>query len=215
MKKTLTHLLLTAALAYGTAASAMAQSAYFSYQGKKLANGATVTIEAEDDGWGGMACETNPAANAMNGLLFVNATAQAISGKANLTITKNTLKPYQIQWCMGGTCQLVKANTFDKEYAVPAKGSIPVQYDAILDEDDLRYGEMESTISTKVGGETVTVNIVFTYTDPANVAALGSQKPVALEYFTLDGRSCHQKQPHGVALARFSDGKVRKVIKKD
>ena len=205
---------MTAALAFAMVTNALAQSAYFTYEGKRLADGATVTIEAEDDGWGGYACETNPASKVAGGLMLVNATNNKLSGKATLTITKDNLKPYQIQWCMGGTCQIVNSTPFNKDYSVTARSSIPVQYDAVLDEDNLQYGEMEATIVAKAGTETFTVKVVFTYTDPAHVSAT-TQKPVVLEYFTLDGRSCKLQQPKGVSLARFSDGKVRKVIRKN
>ena len=214
MNRTLTQLCLTTALAFTMAISALAQSAYFTYNGKRLADGATVTIEAEDDGWGGYACETNPSGNLTGGLFLVNATGKALSGKATLTITKDNLKPYMITWCMGGTCVNVQTTPYNKDYSLPAQGQIPVQYDAVLDEDNLQYGTMEATIVAKAGTETFTVKVIFTYTDPANVSA-ATQKPVVLEYFTLDGRSCKLQQPKGVSLARFSDGKVRKVTKKN
>lgn len=215
MKRTFTQRCLTAAIAFALATVSFAQSAYFSYNGTRLADGATVTIEAEDDGWGGFACETNPASNLTGGLLLVNPSGSKLSGTATLTVTKDNLNPYMITWCMGGTCVNIKSTPYNKEYSVPAKGSIPVQYDAVLDEDNLKYGEMEATIVAKAGTETFTVKVIFTYTDPAlaHVSA-ANQKPVVLEYFTLDGRSCKLQQPKGVSLARFSDGKVRKVTKK-
>ena len=40
-----------------------AQSFEFQYQGKSLTDGATVTIVAEEDAWGVLSCETNPASN--------------------------------------------------------------------------------------------------------------------------------------------------------
>ena len=205
---------MTVALAFGLATAAHAQSAYYTFDGKRLADGATITIEAEEDAWGGYSCETNPATDITKGVKFVNATAKALSGKATLTITKDELKPYPIQWCMGGSCQIVNSTPFNKDFTVPANGAIPLQYDAVLDEEDLHYGQMESTIVAKVGSESFTVHIVFTLTDPAHVGAADSQKPVVLEYFTLDGRSCKLQQPRGVSLARFSDGKVRKVTRK-
>ncbi|MBQ7495006.1 MAG: hypothetical protein IJT75_04480 [Bacteroidaceae bacterium] len=213
MKRTFTQRCLAIAITALMATASFAQSAYFTYNGTRLADGATVTIEAEEDGWGGYACETNPSGNLTGGLMLVNATGSKLSGTATLTITKDNLKPYQILWCMGGTCVNVKSTPYNKDYAVPAKGSIPVQYDAVLDEDNLQYGEMDATIVAKVGAETFTVKVVFTYTDPARVSA-AAQQPVVLEYFTLDGKSCKLQQPKGVSLARFSDGKVRKVIKK-
>ena len=215
MNRIFTQRCLTAALTFMLAVSAMAQSAYFTYDGKRLDDGATVTIEAEDDGWGGFACETNPAGNLTGGLVLVDATGKQLSGKATLTITKDNLKPYQILWCMGGTCVNVQGTPYNKDYSVPAKGQIPVQYDAVLDEDNLQYGTMEATIVAKAGTETFTVKVIFTYTDPAHVSAADTQKPVVLEYFTRDGRSCKLQQPKGVSLARFSDGKVRKVTNKN
>lgn len=216
MNRTFTQRCLAAALTFSMAVSAWAQSAYFTYEGKRLADGATVTIEAEDDGWGGFACETNPSGNLAGGLMLVNTTGKALSGKATLTITKDNLKPYQILWCMGGTCVNVQNTPYNKDYSVPSKGQIPVQYDAVLDDENLQYGTMEATIVAKAGTETFTVKVVFTYTDPeaSHVSSTDTQKPVVLEYFTLDGRSCKLQQPKGVSLARFSDGKVRKVTKK-
>ena len=211
MKRTITHIICAAVLAFAAVASAAAQTSYFSYEGKRLANGATVTIEAvvTDPDWPDeLECATNPVGAGMNGLLFNSAG----TGKATLNISKNTMKPYRIQWCMGGTCQVVSGTSMTKDLKA---GVIPVEYDATLDEDS-KYGVMEATITAKVGSETVSVKVIFTYTDPtlAPVSTAAIQQPVVLEYFTLDGRSCKLQQPRGVSLARFSDGKVRKVTKK-
>ena len=134
--------------------------------------------------------------------MLVNATATKLSGSATLTITKDNLNPYMITWCMGGTCVNIKNTPYNKDYSVPAMGSIPVQYDAVLDDENLQYGEMEATIAAKVGAGTITVKVVFTYTDPTHVSA-AKQKPVVLEYFTLDGRRISHPS-HGVYVSRIT-----------
>ena len=87
-----------------SAAAMMAQTFEFRYHGQSLAEGATVTIAAEEDeyGFGEMWCETNPSSNPSNGLILQLLSGTTATGNATMTITENTLNPVQITWCMGG-----------------------------------------------------------------------------------------------------------------
>ena len=87
-----------------SAAAMMAQTFEFRYHGQSLAEGATVTIAAEEDeyGFGEMWCETNPISNPSNGLILQLLSGTTATGNATMTITENTLNPVQITWCMGG-----------------------------------------------------------------------------------------------------------------
>ena len=85
-------------------ASVKAQSFEFQYQGKSLEDGATVTISAEPNAFGELSCETNPSANASNGLVLKLLQNASANGSATLEITENTLYPKMLQWCMGGVC---------------------------------------------------------------------------------------------------------------
>ena len=74
-----------------------AQSFEFQYQGQSLEDGATVTISAETNAFGELSCETNPIANASNGLVLKLLQDASANGSATLEITENTLSPKMLQ----------------------------------------------------------------------------------------------------------------------
>lgn len=185
-----------------------AQDCAFQFRGKALADGETVVIEAEKDPiFGDLECNTNPAAAPSDGLLFVNRGGASVSGSATITISEKTMSTTQIQWCMGGSCEIVKSSSMTKSFTTAAGKSTPVQYDCIVEKE----GEMTTKLVAKVGSKTYTVNIIFT-TNAAHISdTSASATPVA--YYTLDGRQVAQR-PRGLCLVKFSDGRVRKVVGK-
>ena len=151
-----------------SALTASAQTAEFRYHGQPLADGATVTIYSEEDDWGDMVCESNPASNPSNGLVLANLTGSELRGTAKLTINSNTMATERIQWCMGGECVIVRSSTLDKSFAVKANSFILTQFDAV----PTQYGELTATITAMVGLSSLTVNIRFVH-----------QEAGAIEYF--------------------------------
>lgn len=192
--------------------AAHAQSVEFRYHGQALEDEATITIDAEPsifhtEAMPDYECNTNPIENPQNGLVLVNLTNRELKGTAVLDIEKNTLKPNQIQWCMGGACQIMKENSLDKSFTLPASGTCPVQLDCDANND----GEMEFTLQTSAGGTARTVTIRFVRV--ADRIQTAKAKNIVTDYYTLDGRRV-ATQPMGVSLARYADGTVRKVVKK-
>lgn len=136
--------------------AAVAQSLCFYYNGQQLADNATVTIAAETDDWGELTCETNPAGATAEGLVLTNSSAADITGTATLTIGRNTLEPRRVQWCMGGSCDLIKSTPYNKSYTVGAGKSIQVQFDAA---DISAPGLLEATITAAALGQAATVKV--------------------------------------------------------
>ena len=159
MKRTATLLFTLCTLALTALAQ---QPVQFYYKGQPLDDGATVTIQAEANDWGELACETNPAGNPADGLILKNLTATDISGTATLTITSRTMAPSLVQWCMGGLCVAIPADTFDKDFTVPAGGQIMTQFDAT----PTQYGELTAEISVMANLRRVTVGVRFVNADP-------------------------------------------------
>ena len=136
------------------------QTFHFSYHGKDLPDGGTVTIEAEEDafGFGELNCETNPPSAPREGLVVKTKNASQ-TGTARLEILSNTLAPKSIQWCMGGECVLMNnKTTLDKTFTTDAEGIVLVQFDATNIGSE---GKLEARLTISVGNETQTLNIVL------------------------------------------------------
>lgn len=159
MKRMITSTLTLLALALTAVAQ---QPVQFYYKGQPLSDGATVTIQAETNDWGELACETNPAGNPSDGLVLRNLTAADVSGTASLTITGRTLAPSLVQWCMGGLCVAIPGDTYDKDFTVPASGQILTQFDAT----PTQYGELLAEIRVVANLRQTTVNVRFVNADP-------------------------------------------------
>lgn len=157
---------------------AVAQQAEFRFGGVAVAEGATVTIAAEEDEWGDIICESNAPSNPSQGLILANLTSNVLNGRATLTVTSNTMQTSRLQWCMGGECVIMNTNAFDKNYTVPAGGFTLTQFDAL----PTQYGELTATLSVLVGLERHSVNIRFVYADPA--APLTFERRSVVEEFT-------------------------------
>ena len=139
-----------------------AQTFEFRYHGESLADGATVTIQAEEDEWGfgEMWCYTNPSDNPNNGLVLDLLSGNQANGTATLTIDENTLNATNITWCMGGTCMPFGNKTsLTKDFTV-TNGNCLVQFEA---ENIQSEGHLLATLTATIGSETHTVNIKFVY----------------------------------------------------
>jgi len=162
MKKIL--LLMTALLSFG-GMTAWAQSFEFQYQGQSLADGDTVTIAAEENVFGELACETNSSEDPNNGLVLKLLSATSANVKATLQITYNTLAPQILQWCMGGECWPVNdTEVFSKQF--PVNESVLVQFDA---NDIQSEGYLMATLRASISLESHQVNIQFTNGESAGI----------------------------------------------
>lgn len=138
-----------------------AQTFEFRYHGESLADGATVTIAAEEDEWGfgEMGCYTNPSSNPNNGLILKILSGSQAQGNASINIEENSLNPARVLWCMGGSCVNLGSNTsYNKTFSTD-NGIVQVQFDA---EDIQSEGVLLATLTATIGSETHTVKIKFT-----------------------------------------------------
>lgn len=138
-----------------------AQTFEFRYHGESLADGETVTIQAEEDEWGfgEMNCYTNPSSDPNNGLILKILSGSQNSGDATLKIEENSLFPERILWCMGGSCMMVMNPSITKPFTAN-DGICQVQFDA---ENIQSEGHLLATLTATIGSETHTVNIKFVY----------------------------------------------------
>lgn len=138
-----------------------AQTFEFRYHGESLADGATVTIQAEEDEWGfgEMNCYTNPSSDPSNGLILKILSGSQNSGDATLKIEENSLFPERILWCMGGNCMMVMNPSITKPFTAN-NGICLVQFDA---ENIQSEGHLLATLTATIGSETHTVKIKFVY----------------------------------------------------
>ena len=139
----------------------LAQSFEFRYHGESLADGATVTIQAEEDEWGfgEMNCCTNPSSDPNNGLILKILSGSQNSGDATIKIEENTLFPARILWCMGGNCMMVLNPSITKPFTAD-DGICQVKFDA---EEIQSEGHLLATLTATIGSETHMVNIKFVY----------------------------------------------------
>ena len=139
----------------------LAQSFEFRYHGESLAEGATVTIQAEEDEWGfgEMNCYTNPSSDPNNGLILKILSGSQNSGNATIKIEENSLFPSRILWCMGGSCMMVMNPSITKPFTAE-NGICQVQFDA---ENIQSEGHLLATLTATIGSETHMVKIKFVY----------------------------------------------------
>lgn len=139
----------------------LAQSFEFRYHGESLADGATVTIQAEEDEWGfgEMNCYTNPSSDPNNGLILKILSGSQNSGNATIKIEENSLFPSRILWCMGGSCMMVMNPSITKPFTAE-NGICQVQFDA---ENIQSEGHLLATLTATIGSETHMIKIKFVY----------------------------------------------------
>ena len=146
----------------------LAQTFEFRYHGESLADGATVTIQAEEDEWGfgEMGCYTNPSSDPNNGLILKILSGSQNSGNAVITIDENSLNPARLLWCMGGACVNLGNNTTYNKTFTANNGICQAQFDA---EDIQSEGYLLATLTATIGSETHTVKIKFVNGDIIDV----------------------------------------------
>lgn len=187
--------------------AAHAQDAEFRYHGQALENGATVTITGEIDPiFGDIECNTNPANEAANGLVFVNKSKNEWNCVAKLTIESNTMAPSQIQWCMGGECTMIKESSLTKNFSQKAGASTPVQFDCL----PTKEGELVASIQVTANLKNYLVKVRFVY-DPAHIGQVSDGKTTPTAFYTIDGRRMTRQRP-GLGLVRMGDGSLHKIF---
>lgn len=154
-------LLSTATLLLMSMSALVAQTFEFRYHGESLADGATVTIAAEEDEWGfgEMCCYTNPSSDPYNGLILQVLSGNNNQGSATMTIDENTFNPSRILWCMGSSCMMFGNNTSITKPFNAENGVCQVQFDAEAIQSE---GHLLATLTATIGSETRTVKIKFT-----------------------------------------------------
>lgn len=163
------HLLSIALVWLLSAPALMAQTFEFRYHGEAVADGATVTIAAEENDFGELACETNPSSDPNNGLVLNLLSGSDATGSATLTIEENSLNPARVLWCMGGACMNFGTNTSLTKSFVVQNGSVQAQFDA---EDIQNEGVLLATLTATIDDETHTVKIKFTNGDTGETSGI-------------------------------------------
>ena len=186
--------------------SVKAQSFEFQYQGQSLEDGATVTISAEANAFGELSCETNPSANAGNGLVLKLLQDASANGSATLEITENTLAPKMLQWCMGGVC-----TPFENEKTLAKKLTVneieQVQFDAT---DIQSKGCLLATLTVTIGLESHQVIIQFTNGEATGVAQVLNTDEKNQAMYDLKG--CRVKDTRRSGVYIVSDGHQKKKV---
>ena len=162
--------------------NAFAQMFEFRYHGVALEDETLVTIAAETDMFGELACETNPSADPENGLVLVGSNDAEGSGSAHLEILEHTFNAKTIQWCMGGSCvPLNDVTVYDKEFAGQV---VQVQFDAYTIRQE---GYLTATLSATVGSQTTKIYIEFMNGDVSGIDNREVAEPTA-DVYDLNGR---------------------------
>lgn len=190
-----------------------AQKFEFKYKGEVLANGSTLSINAETDMFGELACETNPSSAPENGIIVAGKNGAYISGTAHLAILEHTFKAKTVQWCMGGLCEPMKSVTeLDKTF----EGSnVQVMFDAFTIRAE---GYLLAKLDVTVSGETQSLYIEFSNGQHSGVNSLKATEECANVY-DLSGRlvmanadaSALQSLRPGIYTIKTGN-KVRKVL---
>lgn len=176
------------ALFLGTVANA--QNMQFFYNGESLPDKATITIEAEENDFGELACYTNPSsAGAENGLVFkFNGTGfgTTVNVEATMTILHNTLNVDLLKWCMGNNCfSMDDVEVLNRTISVTRNALEPVEFDA---EGINATGYLKAELDIKYGEEHRYVYILFTNCETDGIEAITHHPSLNTQYYTLDGR---------------------------
>ena len=128
------------------------------YQERILYKGSTIAINAEENEFGELSCETNSSSNPNNGLVLKLIDVTSAEVTASLQVWTNTLNPSVMQWCMGGNCTTINGvSTHNKKFT--ANSIEQVQFNATNIQSE---GTIEATLSITIGGVTKSVYILFT-----------------------------------------------------
>ena len=192
-----------------------AQKFEFKYNGEVLADGSTLTINAETDMFGELACETNPSSGSAEGLVIAGKDGAYISGSAHMAILEHTFKAKTVQWCMGGSCELMKTVT---ELAKTVRDvSVPVMFDAFTIRQE---GYLLAQLDVTVGDDSQTLYIEFSNDQHAGIGSMIATEGSA-DVYDLNGRRVltnanaaeRQMLKPGLYVVKSGD-KTRKLIVK-
>lgn len=170
--------------------AAMAQSFEFRYHGNSVADGATVTIAAEEDDFGELSCETNLASNPADGLMLKLLSGTSADFSATMEIEYNTLNASTVQWCMGGACMpFNNVSKLNKNFTV--NDAELVQFDAY---DIKTTGYLLAKLAVRRALESQTIYIQFTNGESAGIGTMlnNEKAPKDNVVFDLQGRRVDQ-----------------------
>ena len=135
-----------------------------SYQGELQPDYASIIIEADDNEYGDVMAETNPAGSGAKGLIITTLDGKQQQGKATLEILSSTLQAGQMQWCMGGDCvPMSLGQPVEKAFTTDANGHAPVLFDVAQIKS---YGSLEARLTVSIGSEIHQAVIQVIYEEP-------------------------------------------------
>lgn len=187
--------------------TSQAQTIEIRYQGQSVADGSTITIAAEEDAFGVLSCETNPASNPNNGLMLKLVSGSSADIFSSIEIAENTMNA-EAQWCIGGECvpfpkPMGPVNpSLEKNFTLT--GEMQVQFDAINIKET---GHMKATLIVINGEEAHYVDILFTNGESAGLSHLTSDGNPQT-YYSLSG--CRTDKP---SKGIYITGRRKVIIK--
>ena len=173
-----------------TGTAVKAQNMAFFYNGEGLPNNATVTIPAEENDFGELACYTNPSSpGAGEGLVFKysgTGFGPSVMVGATLTVLHNTLDVDLLKWCMAGDCYPMNdVESMYRAISVHRGEKEPIEFDA---EGINATGYLKAQLEITYGDEQRCVYIVFTNGETVGIDAIHQSPVTNNQYYTLDGR---------------------------
>ena len=135
-----------------------------SYQGELQPDYASIIIEADENEYGDVVAETNPAGSGAKGLIITTLDGGQQQGKATLEILSSTIQAGQMQWCMGGDCvPMTLGQPVEKAFTTDANGKAQVMFDVAQIKS---YGSLEARLTVSIGSETHQTIIQVVYEEP-------------------------------------------------
>lgn len=187
MKK---HLLISMVALFLTGTAAKAQTLEFLYHGESLPDHATVTIAAEENDFGELACYTNPTTSSANDGLVLQVNAPGFGPSVNVDATMyilhNSLNAEILSWCMGPICYPMNdVEVFYQNITVPRDGLKPVDFEA---EKIQATGYLKAELTIKYGDETRVVYIQFANGETDGIGLTPTLSQGVGAWYSLDGR---------------------------
>lgn len=193
-------IILTSLLAILSIGYSVAQTFGFTYKGEKLEDGATVTFEADYDIMTGKnICATATVLS----LKDFTPTGEEKSYDVNFVITRDDFDIKAKQICFGGNCWQIQGNS--QAYTFQSAKEVEA---TLIDITPGKYGKATSVLTVKRGTETHTVNIEFTYSDPAGITNTSRNAELS-DIYSVDGRLVRK----GVRINEVKDLKGLYIVK--
>lgn len=196
MKKIL--LLLGALLASITSS---AQLIFVDAEDNELADGATITMSRTSYN------DFEEFQVALEGISIKNTSEKGTKFNMNFNVTQITYGNFSC--CFGGKCQNTsKTGVLSLTDCVSKANTVtPIEFTEWLITEG-QYGTCKVTITLSTGRS---LNVIFSYADPAAVQNISAHKKVA-HYYDITGKPQPRLQK-GINLVRYTDGTVKKVIR--